>query len=224
MNSHHKWKHFNRKTPVSVPLDKLFYEKVSHDLNILDAGCGWGRIALQLQREGYNVTGFDINPKNIASANEFAQKFNSIYENKINFTVANALNLPYEDESFDVYLMQAFMTTIVDVDDRLSILMEAQRILKTGGILYIADFGQTWDPVYKKRYLSDYKVTGEMCTFIVRENGNPDGVEIYRAHHYSEKELKNLLRPLFRIDLIEKRVFTSYHGNKVNGFIVIASK
>ncbi|MDI6644559.1 MAG: class I SAM-dependent methyltransferase [Methanobacteriaceae archaeon] len=225
MGTHESWRYFSLETPGSVPLDELFLEKVSKDLKILDWGCGTGRISLELQSKGYHVRGFDINNHNINAAKKSASKSNRIYKNMVKFDLANAMDLPYHDESFDVCLMQAFMTTIDNIADRSIILEEANRILKSNGILFMAEFGQTWEnPIYKKRYLSDYKLTREMCTFIVTKDGTSNTPEIYRAHHYSEKEIKSLLEPFFRIDLIEKRIFTSYHGNKVNGFIVIALK
>jgi len=225
MNSHKTWRYFKKTVPTTIPLDDLFQENISKDLEILDWGCGTGRISLELQKKGYHVTGFDINQHNIDEANESASKSNTLFKNRVKFDVANAMDLPYPDESFDVCLMQAFMTTIDNTDDRRIILGEANRILKRNGILYMAEFGQTWEnPLYRKRYLSDYRLTQEMCTFIVTEDGTSNTPEIYKAHHYSEEELKSLLKPFFRIHLIEKRSFTSYHGNKVNGFIIIAYK
>ena len=225
MNSHETWRHFRNTAPATIPLDDLFQENISKDLEILDWGCGTGRISLELQKKGYHVTGFDINKHNIDEANRFASKSNTHFKNRVKFDVANAMDLPYPDESFDVCLMQAFMTTIDNKDDRRIILGEANRILKGSGILYMAEFGQTWEnPLYRKRYLSSYRLTQEMCTFIVTEDGTSNTTEIYRAHHYSEEELKSLLEPFFKIHLIQKRIFTSYHGNKVNGFIIIAYK
>ena len=225
MNSHEAWRCFSKSTPSTIPLDRLFLKNISKDLKILDWGCGTGRISLELQSKGYHVTGFDINHHNIDAAHNSAAKSNRIYKNRVKFDLANAMDLPYPDESFDVCLMQAFMTTIDNLDDRSIILEEANRILKFNGILYMAEFAQTWEnPLYKKRYLTDYKLTKEMFTFIVTEDGTSNTPEIYRAHHYSEEEIKSLLEPFFRIKLIEKRIFTSYHGNRVNGFIIIAHK
>ncbi|MGC9516864.1 MAG: class I SAM-dependent methyltransferase [Methanomicrobiales archaeon] len=225
MNSHLNWKKFSKKIPSTVPLDKLFLDKISTDKEILDWGCGWGRIDFELQEKGYTVTGFDINSELISISKDFAVNTNSKHENKVQFHVANALNLPYDDKSFDVCLMQAFMTTVVDVDDRSSVLNEANRVLGEDGIIYMAEFAQSWEnPIYRDRYLSDFDLTGEKCTFIVTKDGTVNTAEIYRAHHFSEQELRDLIEPFFNIDIIEKREFTSYHGNWSNGIIIIASK
>ena len=220
------WKKFAEgQTPSTVTLDNIFYEKVSAGSKVLDFGCAWGRVSFELQEKGYNVLGFDINEAEIERAKRFAEESNKKYEAQVEFDVANALNLPYEDNSFDACLMQAFMTTIIDPLHREKVLDEAKRILKPNGILYMGEFGQTWEnPRYKGRYEAHFPATKERGTFIVTEDGTPDTPELYRAHHYTEEELKGLLEPRYKIELFKKTIFTSYHGNKANGFIVIARK
>jgi len=226
MDSTLAWKKFaNGQTPSSVTLNKIFYEKVSKNSQILDFGCAWGKVPLELQEKGYNVIGFDINEAEIKKAQEFAKESNKKYKSQIKFETANALNLPYKDNSFDSCLMQAFMTTLTNPEDRIKVLKEAKRVLKKDGILYMGVFGQTWEnPKYQERYDAHFPITKEKGTFIVTKDGTPNTEEIYRVHHYTKDELNKLLSNKFKIELLEKTTFTSYHGNKANGFIVIAKK
>lgn len=213
------------KTPSSVTLDDVFYETVKTGAKVLDFGCAWGRVPFELQEKWYNVVWFDVNEDEIENAKKFKDEANEKFDAQVKFDVANALELPYEDNAFDACLMQAFMVTLIDPTERKKVLDEARRVLKKDGILYLGVFGQTWEnPKYSERYEAHYPKTQEQWTFIVTEDGTPDTEEIYRVHHYSEEELKNLLQDGFTIQEFKKVIFTSYHGNKANGFVVVARK
>jgi ubiquinone/menaquinone biosynthesis C-methylase UbiE len=220
------WKQFkDKETPSTVDIDKSFFENVPKGRNILDFGCAWGRIGFQLQKLGYKVSGFDINENTIEYALKKAEKTNPKYPEKLEFITANALKLPYMDGSFDVCIMQAFLTTIISQDVRKKIIQEANRVLNEDGILYLADFGQNWkDPVYRKRYLKDYSLTGEKGTFIVTEDGKPESKELFQAHHYSPSELRDLLNDVFEIKIFKETVFKTFHGNHTLGYIIVAKK
>src|SRR5664280_1800774 len=181
------WEQFKGKeTPSTVQIHELFYKKVHEGSKILDFGCAWGRIAFQLQKKGYSVTGFDINANAVVDALKTAKNTNLENEKKVKFHKANATELPYSDKSFDVCLVQAFLTTVTTPEDRIKILSEAHRVLKDDGILYLADFGQNWkNPYYRDRYKQDYLVTGEMGTFIVTDDSKSNGKELFIAHHYT---------------------------------------
>ena len=95
--------------------------------------------------------------------------------------------------------------------------------VKKDGTIYLGVFGQTWkNPKYKQRYEDHLPITQEKGTFIVTQDGTPNTPELYRVHHYTEEELINLLEPRFCIQTFENTTFTSYHGNKANGFIITA--
>ncbi|SCG85375.1 class I SAM-dependent methyltransferase [Methanobacterium congolense] len=226
MDSEAWWKKFKgRETPSTVQLDESFCKMVPKGSKVLDFACGWGRMAFKLQECGYDVVGFDINQEAVENARKASTRFNSIYKNRVSFDVANARDLPYPDGSFDVCLIQAFMTALVDPEHREMVLDEARRVLREDGILYLADFGQSWDnPIYRARYLKDFKKTGEMGTFIVTGDGSPESPEIFRAHHYTQEELMKLIKPRFTVEMFKETVFTTYHGNKASGFVIMARK
>jgi ubiquinone/menaquinone biosynthesis C-methylase UbiE len=219
------WKQFKGKeTPSTVQIHELFYKKVHEGSEVLDFGCAWGRIAFELQRKGYSVTGFDINGNAIGDALETARKTNETLEEKVKFHTANAMELPYPDKSFDACIVQAFLTTITSPEDRIKILSEAYRVLKDDGILYLADFGQNWEnPYYRDRYKRDYPVTGEKGTFIVTDDSQPNK-ELFIAHHYTRAELINLVKYEFKVENFHETIFTTFHGNRTKGYIIIARK
>lgn len=220
------WKRFKgRETPSSVELDEIFFKKVPEGSHVLDFGCAWGRIAFQLQEKGYHVTGFDVNQNAIEQAVEQALKNNQKNRTKVKFETADATNLHYGEETFDSCIIQAFMTTITRPEERRKIINEAYRVLKENGVLYLADFGQNWENSrYSELYMRDYPKTGETGTFIVTSTGSEDGEELFLAHHYTRKELLKLVGEKFKLKSFKETLFTTFHGNKTKGYIVLAVK
>jgi ubiquinone/menaquinone biosynthesis C-methylase UbiE len=112
--------------------------------------------------------------------------------------------------------------TLVSKAERPRIMNEVERVLKQVGYVFIEEFGRTWEnPVYRKRYKEDLKVTGELGTITVRDD---NGRVLHFGHHFTRRELLSLLRS-FQIVSFEKDVFTSYyHRNWVKGNIILAQK
>ena len=220
------WNQFNgRETPSTVEIHESFFKAVPEGSYVLDFGCAWGRIAFQLQKLGYNVMGFDLNENTIATAIATARINNENYKGRVKFQTANAMELPYDDESFDACILQAFLTTVISLGDRRKVLSEAYRLLKENGILYLADFGQNSEnSLYRERYRRDYPLTEEFGTFIVTDDVKNRGKELFRAHHYTKEELLELVKQDFRVENFHETIFTTFHGNRTRGYIIIARK
>ena len=101
-----------------------------HDVNkVLDIGCGVGFVARYLNdRYEMEVIGMDVDPEQV----EFAKKYSKESEG-LHFTVADATQLPFEDNQFDMVL--SFMV-IHHIGDWQRVLEEVDRVLKPRG-LYI---------------------------------------------------------------------------------------
>ena len=218
------WNQFKGKdTPSTVEIHESLFRAVSKNSYVLDFGCAWGRVAFQLQKLGYNVTGFDLNKNAVNTARESAKLCeNSV--GKVKFDTANAMELPYADGSFDACIIQAFLTTIISPSDRIKVLSEAHRVLKKNGILYLADFGLNWKNLhYREMYRRDYISTRELGTFIVKEDSKALGEDLFTVHHYTRKELIDLVKN-FCVENFHETVFTTFHGNRTKGYIIIAKK
>ena len=105
---------------------------------VLDVGCGTGTLALMaaeaLRGEGY-VAGIDIAPRMIAIAREKAAKAGR----SVDFWVASATEIPFEDERFDVVftsLIYHHFTTA----ERFQALREIWRVLRPGGHYIAVEF------------------------------------------------------------------------------------
>ncbi len=104
------------------------------DMHILDVGCGVGGSTRRLSHEaGCCVTGIDLSDQYIDAAERLTQLLNM--EERVKFHAASALELPFEDNTFDgVWSIQMNM----NIEDKLSWLKEVYRVLKPGrpAVLY----------------------------------------------------------------------------------------
>lgn len=100
---------------------------------VLDMGCGAsGKSLYYLSIGASQVVGVDIVPHYKEEAEAFARELG--FEDRFTFLLGDALNLPLEDGSFDVVIMNDFMEHIYDPEGAIK---EALRVLKSGGRLYI---------------------------------------------------------------------------------------
>ncbi|MDI3539065.1 MAG: hypothetical protein PWQ52_188 [Methanolobus sp.] len=222
-NESSSWSQIKGKDiPTTIELDQVLYEYTSPGCKILDIGCGTGKVSIPLASQGFCVTGIDINPE----ALQMAASPSSAHECTQSplFARTGATHLPFPDASFDVAIMQAFLTTIVSKDERARIVREAHRALKPGAYLYIADFGQTWhSEIYRERYLRDLPVTKEEGSFLAYDEQT--GEVAYTAHHFTEKELVFLLvENGFEVEFFKRDTFVTRTGNQVNGFVMVGKK
>ncbi len=100
-------------------------------LDVLDFGCGPGTLSVGLARlvEPGELHGVDIEDSQIAIAQSAAR---SGGHGNAAFQVADAADLPFEDDSFDVAHCHTVLTHVPDTQAALS---EIRRVLKPGGII-----------------------------------------------------------------------------------------
>jgi len=105
---------------------------------VLDVGCGVGATPCYIaKRHGCRVVGVDISERMIERANERAKREG--VENKVEFRVADAQNLPFEDTLFDVVIAESITTFVKDKERAVS---EYARVTKPGG--YVGLNEETW--------------------------------------------------------------------------------
>lgn len=106
---------------------------VSEGKEVLDVGSGIGGPARTLAREfGAQVTGLDITEEFCRTARELTQRV-GLSEN-ISFQHGSALEMPFEDEQFDIVWTQF---AAMNIDDRNRLYHEMFRVLRPGGALAI---------------------------------------------------------------------------------------
>lgn len=112
----------------SATMEQFGKYPIAAGSKVLEIGCGTGRTACYLAKQGCDVTGIDIRPHMIDKARLRAQE----EQVQARFLVGDACALPFMDLQFDVVLAES-VTIFVDSAKALG---EYFRVLRTGGILY----------------------------------------------------------------------------------------
>ncbi len=103
---------------------------------ILDIGCGIGGSTLYLaEKFQAQATGITLSPVQANRATERAQA--AQLSQNVNFQVANALEMPFEDDSFDLVWS---LESGEHMPNKIQFLQECYRVLKPGGLFLMA----TW--------------------------------------------------------------------------------
>ncbi|MEV5988551.1 class I SAM-dependent methyltransferase [Streptomyces sp. NPDC052051] len=98
----------------------------------VDLGCGTGSDVIELARQGYRATGFDLSP----CAVEIATGRAAEQDVTAAFQVADVLALPLADGSVDLVVDRGCFHHLGD-DDRARYAAEVGRVLKPGGELFL---------------------------------------------------------------------------------------
>ena len=171
---------------------------------VLDLGCGIGKFAIGLYNRGYSVVGVDINKEAVKSAKAESQKaINPASGNYLKFYAADAIALELKEAPFDAVLMQLLISIIGGPAERRELLHAARALLKQGGLLYLSASGVSGgiNPKYAETYEKDFPLTGEKHTYFSRD---ADGKVLYATHHFTGKELRELLSAEFKEIKIRK--------------------
>jgi 2-polyprenyl-6-hydroxyphenyl methylase / 3-demethylubiquinone-9 3-methyltransferase len=100
-------------------------------VTLLDIGCGAGFLTNEFAQKGYEVTGVDNSPDSLRVARNYDKTKTA------NYIEADALHLPFPDNSFDVVTCMDFLE---HVKAPRSYIAEAGRVLKPGGLFFFHTF------------------------------------------------------------------------------------
>jgi len=103
--------------------------QVAADKNVLNVGCGAGTTTTFIvENYGCHVVGIDIKQNMVESAINWAEKKG--IADKTEFRVADAQDLPFEDDWFDILICESVNVFIPDKSKAFS---EYKRVIKPGG-------------------------------------------------------------------------------------------
>lgn len=145
-------------------LDALNIDK---NKKVVDIACGKGTTAIYIaEKYGCDVTAIDISEELIEEARYLSSKKG--VSKQIKFIVGDAMNLPFEDNEFDVAVSQAML---VLVDDKIQTIKETNRVIKRGGLAGWLEL--SWKKETTKDFL-DY-VSNVLCSYCMTKADTYDG-------------------------------------------------
>ena len=101
---------------------------------ILDCACGYGRLAIPLALDGYQVRGIDISEEMVLEARIQAQKSGL----GITIDLGDMRNMPYPNLSFDaVICMWSSFNELLNAESQVEALREMVRVTVPNGIIII---------------------------------------------------------------------------------------
>jgi SAM-dependent methyltransferase len=99
---------------------------------ILDVGCGGGNTSCLIVKEvGASVVGIDISDVMISKAQQRAERLG--ISDRVEFRTADAYDIPFNDNSFDVVLVESVLVPLPG--DKMAAIKEMMRVLKPGGMI-----------------------------------------------------------------------------------------
>ncbi len=125
-----------RQAQIDLIEELLNWAGVKSADNIIDAGCGIGGSTLYLANKfKAKATGITLSPVQASRARERAKEAN--LEEQVTFQVADALNMPFADNQFDLVWS---LESGEHMPDKTKFLQECYRVLKPDGTFILA----TW--------------------------------------------------------------------------------
>ncbi len=175
-----QWDRFRSKP---FPKTIFYLSKNWEKGKILDVGCGNGRNLIPFAEKNFTCEGVDFSIEMLNHAKSKFKKLNL----KSKFQVANMIDLPFKDNSFDYLICIASFHHLNKIDQQKT-LLEFKRILKPNGKIYIT----TWNKLQLKFLFKNKEV------FIPWKIKDQSYQRYYYLFNYFE--LKKLLKKHFKVE------------------------
>ncbi len=116
---------------------------------LLDVAGGTGDIAFRFLKRAKSADAvvLDMTENMLIEGRKRAEA--EALEQHLDWVVGDAMALPFEDNSFDVYTISFGIRNVTRIEDALS---EAYRVLRPGGRLMVLEFSQLPNPAMQKAY------------------------------------------------------------------------
>ncbi len=170
---------------------------LNQDTKILDFGCGYGRTLNTLYNSAYkNTIGTDY-------SEELIKKGYKLFPH-LNLKFKKGIPTDFDTGSFDMVILFAVLTCIIDDDYQNKLFIEIERILKPKGFIYINDFLINTDERNQRRYKEFESKYNSFGVFEL-----PEGAVL---QHFKENRFSELTKN-FTAVRAEQKQFTTMNGN-----------
>ncbi|GHV67398.1 hypothetical protein FACS1894199_12820 [Bacteroidia bacterium] len=187
-----------------LPSD-LFFENILQQSNILDMGCGYGRVLKYLFESGYsNLTGVDCSDNLIIRAKDYFPFANYYVDNITHFQT---------NEKFDCIILCGVLEYITDKKERTQLINKMFDLLNIDGCVFIESF------LIDKHYIRHY-----IKNLIKKEQWGTIYAGNTKLFHANSTTIDNLFKIRFRKECSEKHLFHTWKGNRRKGYIAIYKK
>jgi len=120
---------------VSVMCDSLAARGVAPGAKGLDVGCGQGWYAAEMASNGFSMSGCDLSVEQV----EHALRHGEQRGVELDLRAGSALELPYEDGTFDFAYSINVFHHVGDAKAQLAAFAEVARVLKPGGCFFLQE-------------------------------------------------------------------------------------
>ena len=136
---------------------------------LLDAGCGAGRLAFRLASDCGEIVGVDVQRPLIDLCRS---RMSSEDRGRVSFEVADAADLPFEDDAFDVALDAWLLSSL---DDPAPVAEEYSRVVADGGqiAVIVERSGSEYEEVLRQAGPRFGYDTGGIESFLTDHFGSP---------------------------------------------------
>lgn len=173
--------------------------KIKEDMSVLDIGCGWGGMALQIAKDtGAKVKGITLSANQFATAQKRAQAEG--LNDKVTFALQDYRN---EKNSYD-RILSIGMFEHVGIKYFPIFFKKTYELLKDSGIFLLHTIGQKTNPTATSPWIRKYIFPGgyipslsEIITVTEKLHINVTDIEVLRMHyaytldHWYKRTIKN---------------------------------
>lgn len=166
------------------------------DKEVLDVGCGTGRLLLRGAEEAKRLVGVDLSSEMVKAS--IQQFFYHELNGKSEFLVADAENLPFKEKTFDLALSTCVMFLLPDPAKGIR---EVHRILNDGGMIAMLNPTEKMSQETAASYAKENGISGFERTALLKWSNVST-----RRHRYTENEMTGLLQDLHFTEIKHKEV------------------
>lgn len=146
----------------------------------LDVCCGTGDIAERLAKAGAKVTGLDFSAPMLDVARERTSRRSSSGSNP-DFIQGDAMQLPFQDNTFDVVSVGYGLRNLSSWEDGLT---EMHRVTRPSGRLLVLDFGKPDNAVWRALYFTYLRLVVPILGLIFCGNASAYAYILESLKHY----------------------------------------